>query len=322
MPAISQDQALAQVVQQIAPQGRLVRWWPIPGGISAEMAAVAFQQMDGRLEKIIVRRPGKQTFSENPLAAENEYRTLAITRSVGLATPAPITLDVSGNIFPEPYLVIEYIDGEPDFSLAHAGSLARQMVEHLARIHTARFSTPDRSFLLEIPRSLAVELDRQPFAASQAFAAEAIGNTLRNAWPFPQRNEPVLLHGDYWPGNLLWRNGQLAAVVDWEDACIGDPLLDFAISRLDILWIFGRDAFQAFTQQYLAGMAIDTTTLPYWDLYAALRLARLAGPDLAAWANFFRPVGRADITGQTILDQTRYFISRAYEQIGLGGNWS
>ena len=27
----------------------------------------------------------------------------------------------------------------------------------------------------------------------------------------------ALLHGDYWPGNVLWKNGALVGVIDWED---------------------------------------------------------------------------------------------------------
>jgi aminoglycoside phosphotransferase (APT) family kinase protein len=38
----------------------------------------------------------------------------------------------------------------------------------------------------------------------------------------------VLLHGDFWPGNALWRDGALVAILDWEDAAIGDPLADVA----------------------------------------------------------------------------------------------
>ena len=110
------------------------------------------------------------------------------------------------------------------------------------------------------------------------------------AWPFSQINAPVLLHGDYWPGNILWRDEQLAAVIDWEDARLGDPLIDLAISRLDLLWIFGSEAMNSFTQDYLTGMAIDTRDLPYWDLCAALRLVRLAGANLAEWAAVLYPV--------------------------------
>jgi aminoglycoside phosphotransferase (APT) family kinase protein len=50
------------------------------------------------------------------------------------------------------------------------------------------------------------------------------------------------LHGDYWPGNLLWNDGKLAAVLDWEDAERGDPLADIALARLDICWAFGDAA--------------------------------------------------------------------------------
>ena len=38
--------------------------------------------------------------------------------------------------------------------------------------------------------------------------------------------------------------------------------------------IFGVDAMEAFTQHYRAALALDETELPYWELYAALGLAR------------------------------------------------
>jgi aminoglycoside phosphotransferase (APT) family kinase protein len=142
-----------------------------------------------------------------------------------------------------------------------------------------------------------------------------IREALASVWPVPRRNEPSLLHGDYWPGNILWREGQLAAVIDWEDAHVGDPLEDFAISRLDMLWIFGRDAMQSFSRHYQAVRAVDIRALPYWDLYAALRLARLVGTDLLGWAAFFLPYGRPDITGQSIQASCSLFVAQAFEQL-------
>jgi aminoglycoside phosphotransferase (APT) family kinase protein len=105
------------------------------------------------------------------------------------------------------------------------------------------------------------------------------------------------------------------AVVDWEDAALGDPLIDVAVSRLDMLWIFGIDALHSFTQQYQSRMALDYANLPYWDLCAALRLARLAGADLAGWAAFFRPFGRHDITEQTIRQHYWWFVEQALEKL-------
>src|SRR5262249_760197 len=118
-----------------------------------------------------------------------------------------------------------------------------------------------------------------------------------------------------WPGNIVWNDGRLVAVIDWEDATLGDPLTDLAISRLDILWIFGIDAYHSFTQYYQSLMAIDYTNLPYLDLCAALRFIRLAGADLAEWAAFFRPFGRHDITEQTIREHYRLFTTQAFEKL-------
>ena len=40
--------------------------------------------------------------------------------------------------------------------------------------------------------------------------------------------EPALLHADLGPDHLLVRNGRLAGVIDWGDARVGDPALDYA----------------------------------------------------------------------------------------------
>ena len=102
------------------------------------------------------------------------------------------------------------------------------------------------------------------------------------AWPPPRRNPPALLHGDVWPGNLLWRGGRLQAVIDWEDAALGDPLADLANARLELFIAHGEDAMAALTRHYLALSEIDATTLPLWDLWAALRpIAGLPGWGLA-----------------------------------------
>lgn len=130
--------------------------------------------------------------------------------------------------------------------------------------------------------------------------------TLEAAWPFPQHNTSVLLHGDFWPGNILWHDGQLVAVIDWEDAQLGDPLADVANSRLEILWAFGFDAMQSFTQQYQSMTAIDFTNLPYWDLCAALRPAS----KFAEWA-------ADDLTQKAMQEGHRWFITQAFEKLSV-----
>jgi aminoglycoside phosphotransferase (APT) family kinase protein len=97
----------------------------------------------------------------------------------------------------------------------------------------------------------------------------------------PTLDEPgVLLHGDLWPGNVLWHEGQIAAIVDWEDAAIGDPLRDLAVSRLELLWAYGREELDDFTERYRrARPHVELSALPARDLEAAERLT----PQLQNW---------------------------------------
>tara|TARA_Y100001960_G_scaffold220563_1_gene230694 strand:+ start:154 stop:603 length:450 start_codon:yes stop_codon:yes gene_type:complete len=82
-----------------------------------------------------------------------------------------------------------------------------------------------------------------------------------------------LLHGDLWPGNVLWQDGRLVAVVDWEDGAAGARLIDVAIARSDLSWGYGWDAMEAFTARYATRTGCDLSALPLWNLRATLRQA-------------------------------------------------
>jgi len=306
-----------QLVQIIAPQGRLLRTWPLEGGISAEMTALEIKRPDGHISRMIVRQPSEQTLKRNPRAAEDEFKVLQLTKSLGLATQTPYYLDQSGRIFSTPYLVIEYIDGKSEFAPAPGADVTVQLAKHLANIHSADCSNRDISFLPKQASECAEISYEWPISIDPALDDGRIRNAIEEVSPILQRNASALLHGDYWPGNILWRDNTLVSVIDWEDAAIGDPLTDFAISRLDILWIFGIDAMHSFTHHYQSRMDIDYANLPYWDLCAALRLARLISTDLTEWTAFFIQFGRHDITEYTFREHFRFFITQAFEKLAI-----
>ena len=307
---MEEEHRFRQLVEKIAPQCRLLRIWPLKGGISAGMTALEIERPDGQAQKLVVRLPGK-----GALSAEDEFRLLQTAQSLGLAAPVPLALDSSGEIIPASYLVTGYIEGRIDFAPANPWVYAEQMAAHLARIHSVDSAHADLSFLPRQPGDLGGILGRRPRAVDPSWEDERIRDTLENAWPFSAVKPGALLHGDFWPGNILWQDERLAAVIDWEDARVGDPLCDLAISRLDLLWIIGREAMHTFTRHYQTRMGLNDANLPYWDLCAALRLVRLAGADLAGWAAFFHPYGRRDITPDSIREHYRYFISQAYEKL-------
>jgi len=78
-----------------------------------------------------------------------------------------------------------------------------------------------------------------------------------------------LLHGDYWPQNLLWQHGQIGGILDWEDAAIGDPLSDVAQASVELRYLFGPEGMQKFITAYSAHAAVDPQRLALWQVYVA-----------------------------------------------------
>jgi aminoglycoside phosphotransferase (APT) family kinase protein len=295
-----------QVVQKIDPKSKLLRTWELKGGVSAQVTALEIERPDGQTKKMIVRQHGEMDLKHNPQVAADEFKLLHILHSVGLATPKPYHLDQSCEIFSTPYVVIEYIEGTPEFAPAHIPDLILQLATHLSRIHQVDGSRPDLSFLPKQEKIYAEMLRERPAQVDESLDEGLIRDALEAVWPLPQRNKSVLLHGDFWPGNILWRDGQLVAIIDWEDAALGDPLADLANSRLEILWAFGIDAMQSFTHQYQSMTTIDFTHLPHWDLCAALRPVA----QIAQW-------GLDDTTERTMRERHRWFVTQAFEKLSI-----
>ena len=256
------------LARRVAPGSTLLRTWELTGGVSAQMTAFEIERADGRTERLIARRHGARDLNRNPQIAADEFRLLELLRSAGLPAPTPRYLDAGGEIFSTPCLVVEYVEGKPAPEGVDETELVTQLATVLAAIHRVDRSTADVTFLPR--RELADTTVPPPESADE----RRIRDVLDSALPRPWSNRAVLLHGDFWPGNTLWRDGGLVAVIDWEDAAIGDPLADVANARLELLWALGIEALEEFTRRYeSAATAVDCTDLPYWDLWADLRLA-------------------------------------------------
>ncbi len=302
MTDAEQDDGFRLLVRRIDPGSRLLGASTLPGGVSAQVTALEVERADGQTTKLVVRRHGDVDRHRNARLARDEFRLLEIAQSHELATPRPYLFDESCELFPTPFLVIEYVDGETEFAPPDLSRYLVQAAEQLAKIHGVS-DRPELSFLPRRDRGFG----ERPASLDASMGEDRIRDALESAQPLPQVNEPVLLHGDYWPGNLLWKDGKLAAVIDWEDAAIGDPLADLANARLEILWAFGTAAMHEFTDHYESLTRVDFTTLPYWDLCAALRPCSA----ISGW-------GLDAATEQRMRELHRQFVARAIEALPVG----
>jgi aminoglycoside phosphotransferase (APT) family kinase protein len=285
----------------------LLRTWRLEGGVSAQVMAIEIALPDGQTRKLIVRQHGEADLKRNPNIATVQFRLLQILQSSGISTSAPYYVDQTAVIFATPCLVLEYIEGVPEFAPADVADFVRQAATHLAAIHRVNASVHDLSFLPNHTSSITRKLGERPEKLDDSLDEGLIRDKLEAVWPLSQRNDTVLVHGDFWPGNLLWKAGQLVGIVDWEDAALGDPLADVGNTRLEILWAFGTEAMKRFTEHYQSLMtAVDFSNLPYWDLCAALRAAF----KIAEWAG-------DDAKERKMRERHQWFVSKAFEKIDV-----
>lgn len=294
---------IQEILPSFAPGARLVSMAPLHGGISATMVGFEVEHPSGEREKFVARQPGAWKFELNPNESEHEYRVLVAVRASGINGPKPRYLSEGD---PHPFLILEYIEGAIDVKPADLETYLGRYADQLVQIH--------RTDLAGFPflENQKDDYWERPLPWNDGMRETEVREALKQHPPLTS-NPRVLRHGDFWPGNVLWREGEIAGVLDWEEAMIGEPLADLAICRLDVWWAFGREASDRFTDMYQSRMNLDLADLAYWDLRAALRPMF----NLAEWAGSYPGLGRPDVTEETMHRDHAEFVERALAGIGL-----
>lgn len=233
--------------------------------------ALQISAAEGTKRELVLLTHGERDRGRNPHIARDEFRLLAALQNSALPTAQPLHLETAHE---PPFFILARLPGTTQ-SAANVNTLA----ETLQAIHAIDWRRLDLGFLPQVAALLTSDLE------TQGNDPLNIRPALRAALPRLLANPPVLLHGDFWLGNLLWADAQLTGIIDWEDAAIGDPLADLGKSRLEMLWALGEAAMKQYTAAYLAlNPALAASALPFWDLWGALRLSHYPGfaPDAAS----------------------------------------
>jgi aminoglycoside phosphotransferase (APT) family kinase protein len=280
-PVPATPEQVSALVAAACADWRVVRTWPLSGGVSAQVTGIEVEEPGGRRRRLVLHQYGAANLHSDPRAASTEYRLLELLWERGLPVPRPWFADEDGSIGPGPSLLQDLIDGERVDDPPDLVDFTGQLAATLAGLHDAGIARADVPSLADACDDVPRRLGTRPSVPSHFRSANAVRAALAENWPPPQVNRPVALHGDYWPGNVLWRDGRLVGVIDWEDALFGDPLADLAVTRIEIAWAHGAAAMRTLTNQYLAlRPAVDVSTMPLWDLHAALRAATF---DIDSW---------------------------------------
>ncbi|GAB3435626.1 aminoglycoside phosphotransferase family protein [Flindersiella endophytica] len=185
--------------------------------------------------ELSVRLPSAESYA---LAVEKEHRWLPVLAPrLPLPVPVPLAMGVPGEGYPYQWSVYRWLDGEPASlgNIADLTSFATGLAEFLIalrQISPAGGPAPGlhnwyRGGPVATYGGLAQDaLEALDGRIRTGVAREIWRRALLPTWD----RRPVWLHGDVAEGNLLVRDGRLAAVIDFGTCGVGDPACDLAIA--------------------------------------------------------------------------------------------
>jgi aminoglycoside phosphotransferase (APT) family kinase protein len=231
-----------------------------------------------------------------------EFTVISALAATDVPVPPPIALCTDADVLGATFYVMEFVDGVvldkapliDALDLATAANLGEQLVSSLALLHSiepgsvglADFGRPDGFLERQVRRW------HKQWQASETrplpIEEQVLGKLNRL---MPESGAPAIVHGDYRMTNVIYTRdlGEIAAIVDWEMATLGDPLAD-----LGLLHVYHElAAHEAFTMPvmspargFLSATAIDRTygeisgrdlsTLPWYVGFGYFKLAVIA----------------------------------------------
>ena len=202
---------------------------PIPEGHSGFTYFVTIEDGDGP-GRYVLRLPPPGARIAGPADVIRQGRIMAALHDAGLPTPAIPILTADPVVDGRPFVLMEAVEG---VRIEKAGKeqrpldISKSAVEVLKKLQALPL---DRTGIGgEEPVSLQAEMVRWAWLMQRApeeltTRAGELGRLLARG--VPAERPPALVHGDYHYGNMLFRGADVVAVLDWEIAQIGQPLLD------------------------------------------------------------------------------------------------
>jgi aminoglycoside phosphotransferase (APT) family kinase protein len=203
-------------------------------GLPLRLAANGWDNAVFRLgDGLAVRLPRRE--AAVPLLRHEQRWLPELTAGLSVATPTPLRCGTPSSFFPWPWSVVPWIEGTTAarVSPGQRRRAADGLAEFVAAFHRAAPPEAPRNPVRGVPlASRDPQVRRRLGGGLVPHPAEA-GRLWRELSAAREwSGEPVWLHGDLHPQNLILRGGRLAAVIDFGDLTAGDPATDLAAAWL------------------------------------------------------------------------------------------
>lgn len=211
------------------PQLRVDAVTPIAEGHSGFTYNVVVDD-GGTNTRYVLRLPPPNARIAGPADVMRQGRIMAALHDAGLPTPTVPVISSEPTVDGRPFILMEAVDGkriEQTSVEQKALDIAASAIDVLHRLQ----SLPPEKTGLGDEEAIGLQVEMMRWAMLMQRAPEELttragelGGLL--ALQIPDERAPTLVHGDYHFGNMLFRGPNVVALLDWEIAQIGQPLLD------------------------------------------------------------------------------------------------
>jgi Ser/Thr protein kinase RdoA (MazF antagonist) len=211
----------------------------------------------------------REWLAEEPDLAAHEAAALVEAEGAGLHAPRLVAYAEEEIGFGVPVILMSYLAGRVELQPANFEEWLAAIAAELARIHqhTAEgFGWRWRSWVNR------AALGVPAWTARPALWQKAIDFWLQGEPPY----NPVFIHRDFHPTNLVWQHGAISGVVDWINACRGPAGADVAHCRTNLALAYGPHRAAQFLAAYHAASPAYRHEA-YWDVDSVLDMC-VAGP--------------------------------------------
>jgi aminoglycoside phosphotransferase (APT) family kinase protein len=201
-------------------------------------------------EQLSVRLPRRQVAAQ---LIENEQIWLPIiAKRLHIPVPIPDRLGQPGQGYPWKWSILPWLAGVTADRDKISQNQAKNWALFLRSLHVPAPSNAPLNLVRGVPlnrRKAVVEERMQRLKEETNLINPEINNIWQEALNAPIDVEPVWLHGDLHPRNILVENGKISGVIDWGDMTSGDIATDLASIwmlfsdrslRQQVLWEYGN----------------------------------------------------------------------------------
>lgn len=260
----------------------------LSGGIAHDMHSFRLKYADGvrqYSEEFVVRMYPREEDAVD--MCSREFKIMKYLANTEIPVPYPHFMQLDKKFLGMPFLIMDKVDGRTlleesnNCSEQEATSYFDKFVRLLVVLHSLDIYETGLDFMkvsrppYEYVDMCLQEIERMLERVNSEYTNHVYG------WLIEERNNAacrhyVFVHGDYRPNNVIVRDGEIVALVDWEGARVGDPVSDigwtsFLLKVFGELSIWKEDEIRAhFLEKYQELTNISLHNLKFYEVRAAV----------------------------------------------------